>query len=832
MRHRPIIPITAAFVAGIFAAECISAEAWAWLWAAVAALSVSGLLWRLLPGKRVVSAALLVAVAAAGGAWHMHRLEGVGTIRDFCASHGTIARVRGTVLRAPVSKPGRHFTRLSRASSDARRQGCSQFVMRATAIQCGTQWARVSGRLKCKVGDPGLSLHEGDCVETLGKLARIRPPTCPGQFDRLRYAQRKGIAASLFSPVRENVEVIGRASGPRLRHWPAWLRGRVRKSLSESLDPDAFAVSMSMLLGCRECLPQRLSDAFKHTGTVHFLAISGLHVGIMAGFLWLILLAFRTRQETRSCVILAFLLGYGALVGWRPSVTRAVTMMAALFCAPLLRRVWDRASAISMAVLVILLLNPADLFNVGFHLSLAGVLGILLLSPRFTAALFPDAAIVDRLQAPEERPLWWSALPRGLARLFCVSLGAWVATLPLVARSFHLFTPLVVIFNLAAGLLVWLLLSAGMLVVLTAGMLAPVAAPFIQWSSHVLLAVVAHGERIPGCYFHVVGPSVAWVCVYYLLVCLWLGRRRLLVRRRPILILTLLVANAYVFAHGRPVRHRALRATFLDVGHGLSVFVELPGGRTLLYDVGSGGYPAMGATKVAPFLWASNLERIDAVVLSHSDSDHYNGLPALADRVKIGSIVTSESFMRSAVGKGLEALARKHKIRLVCAGSGDRLCLSESADIKVLHPPRQCPILRRLSTNDRSLVLRIESNGRSVLLTGDAKTAAWVMIRASGDHTKSDVVSAPHHGSFFEGYRHFVADHARAIAVVSNRRGDMSQDAEAEWARAGIQLFQTALLGATRVTLAPERLLVDVWRGGRWKSVAQRRTHQSPAPIH
>ena len=471
-----------------------------------------------------------------------------------------------------------------------------------------------------------------------------------------------------------------------------------------------------------------------------------------------------------------------------------------------------------MAVLVILLVNPADLFSIGFHLSLAGVLGIMLLTPRLSGALLGDILWVDRLQAPEERSPWRRALPRGLARLLCVSLGAWVATAPLVAHHFHLFTPLVVLFNLVAGFMVWLILCAGMAVVVTAGFAAVVAAPVIQWSSRVLLELVANGERVPGCYFYVIGPSLLWVCVYYTVLGVWMMRERLCLRRRAAWAIVLLAANVYVLTHARHAAPDHPRVTFLAVQHGLSALVEFPDRRTLLYDAGSARYPAMGGNIVAPFLWASGLRRIDAVVLSHADADHYNGLPALAERVGIGSIITSECFRRSAAGEAVASTARKHRIPLLTAGTGDRVCLSPSGDIRVLNPPREGSAVDRLLSNDRSPVLRIECHGRSVLLTGDAETAAWALVRRRGEPRRADLLLVPHHGSLFEGYRSFVQGYADEVAVASNKAGTMSAAARAEWRGAGATLIETGEAGATRVTLAPDRVLVETWRGGRWQA--------------
>ena len=524
MGHRPAIPLVAVYVLGVMCAERLSTDAHHWLMVAGALAILSSVAVWQLPGRRISTAILLLAVTAGAGAWHSCRQETVGTITRFCSIEGTIVLVRGVVREAPVAKPRQASPLLSGTSTRSTAYpAIARYGLDARAIRCGATWVPASGILKCTVKDPGLALDEGHVVEVLGLLRRIRPPTNPGQFDYACHAKRHGTAACLRSSVAQNINVIGRDTSNPLRLPFAWLRSRVTWILRGSLAQEPFAVCASMLLGRRAHLPDELGEAFRRTGTVHFLAISGLHTGLMAGSLWFALSLCGVPQRGRASVVIPFLLAYGQLVGWRPSVTRSVVMMGVLFSAPLMLRVWDRASGVAVGALAVLVLNPADLFNPGFQLSVAGVLGIVLISPRIQSILFGDSTHIDRLQAADERSLWRRALPRNFGHVFFASMGAWLATLPLVAYHFHLFAPFQIVFNLVAGLLVWVLLAFGMLLVVTAGLAGPATLPFVGWASRTLIATVWVCHRMPGCYHYVVGPSTAWIVLYYALLVLWLA---------------------------------------------------------------------------------------------------------------------------------------------------------------------------------------------------------------------------------------------------------------------------------------------------------------------
>jgi len=278
----------------------------------------------------------------------------------------------------------------------------------------------------------------------------------------------------------------------------------------------------------------------------------------------------------------------------------------------------------------------------------------------------------------------------------------------------------------------------------------------------------------------------------------------------------LLAANGYVFLGQRRSTDDVTQVTFLDVGHGLSVLTTLPNGSTVLYDVGSSGYPNVGKDIVAPALWANGLRRIDTVVLSHPDADHFNGLTSLAERIELGSIVTTEEFLSSRFGRRLTEYAERRQIPVSVAASGDRVQLGRSSTTTALHPPQPARASTLLSSNDGSLVLRVESSGRAVLLTGDAEAAAWSTIRSTARITRADLISLPHHGSYFPGYLDFVRPHARAVAVASCR-GRLPASTATDCSNAGVYVVSTAASGAAKITLTPRQTRVETFQRGQWR---------------
>jgi competence protein ComEC len=190
---------------------------------------------------------------------------------------------------------------------------------------------------------------------------------------------------------------------------------------------------------------------------------------------------------------------------------------------------------------------------------------------------------------------------------------------------------------------------------------------------------------------------------------------------------------------------RPLACNFVAVGHGVSVLVELPDGRNLLYDAGRLGSPLAGVRPISAVLWSRGISHLDAVVVSHADADHFNALPELLDRFSVGVVYVSPvMFEREPPAvKELHAAIKRRGIEIRKRSAGDHMLESTGLTIKLLHPTAKGVIG---SDNANSIVLLIEYAGRRVLLTGDLESPGLDDV-LDEEPLDCDVVLAPHHGS-------------------------------------------------------------------------------------
>jgi len=257
-------------------------------------------------------------------------------------------------------------------------------------------------------------------------------------------------------------------------------------------------------------------------------------------------------------------------------------------------------------------------------------------------------------------------------------------------------------------------------------------------------ALVSLGQRLPMAYFFVADVPTWWLWIFY--VGLLLG-----------------IVSPFVWRHGRwallvgagwltlgillqvlPHRPGEFRCTFVSVGHGGCTVIESPNGRVIVYDAGSTAGPDVTRRHVAPFLWSRGIRRIDELILSHGDLDHFNGVPQLADRFAIGRVISTPTFAERGIAGMRKALAalESHGLEVDVVQKGMRW-EEDGVSFEVLHPPIDGP---KKNENARSLVLLVKHAGFSMLLTGDLEEEGLTKVLAL-PRQPVDVLMAPHHGS-------------------------------------------------------------------------------------
>jgi competence protein ComEC len=688
---------------------------------------------------------LALASAAFGAAYHHWQREtyAADDIGNFATIEPRPARLRGIVAEEPhitwhpIHNPLRSFP-----TSDT-----SHAVLEVSQLMAADDWISVSGRAQLIVSGHLRNLHVGDEVEIDGRLLKPEGPANPGELDYASYLRDQHIQAMV------QVRKTTRAVHPIKPGWAWTLTGRLavirgwgERQIQEFIDEDSSPVATALLLGEGSAVTVEDWEKYVRSGVVHVLIISGQHLMLLSVFLWGVLRLAGVRRRQGAWLVGLFLLSYALLTGGRPPVMRAAVIMGVFCLAIYLRRPVLSANSLALAWIVIALLNPTDLFSIGCQLSfLAVVILYWGTSQWFCAEQDPLQRLVE-----ESRPAWLQGLRwigRRVLQMYAITWVILLLQAPLVASRHHLITPIgFIIGPLVIGLALISLIS-GFLLLLSCFALKPLAPLFAVITETGLSAcekVVNWSDQLTWGHWYVCDVPIWWLWIFYPALLIVLTHASLRQRWRWVTTVGIGWLCVGLLAGGSRPAADELRCTMLAVGHGGCTVLEMPDGRTVLYDAGAMNGPDVTRRQIAPFLWNRGVRRIDEMILSHADLDHFNGLPALLERFPVGQVTSTATFADKSTPGVRETLAalERHHIPLRIVQAGHRLSAGP-VEIEVVHPLGTKPEGKE---NFRSLVLVVEHADHRIMLTGDLEGPGLARV-VNLPPPQVDVLMAPHHGS-------------------------------------------------------------------------------------
>lgn len=614
--------------------------------------------------------------------------------------------------------------------------------------------------------------------------------------------------------------------------------------IGEALPEPEAGLTAAMLIGLRDLVARDVAEDFRTSGLSHVVAISGFHMALLAAMAGALLRPIARRP--RSLMLLAIVAGYSVLAGASPSVLRAALMCGVVVVARETGRRGQAATALALTVLLLLLVEPAAISDVGFQLSVAATAGLLRWGGPFSAALRP--------RLPARLPGW-------LVEALAISLAAQLATLPLVLFHFGRLSLVAPLANLlAAPLIAPSMIAGGAALAIgaldAAGLPQLLLAPAQTACALLVGAIVAIARLCAGLPFasvelppplDLVGAAAAVLLVAAMLLPRGGGRRVVADTRRPqpkaaagrlraamagtLVALALLVA---LVGAARP--DGRLHMTVLDVGQGDAILLRGPAGSRMLVDTGPDPDRLLAELDRRLPVWD---RRLDLVVITHPHEDHVAGLALLLERYDIGAIAEPGMI---GLGPGDAAFRRRlaelgRTTQILAAG--DRLAL-DGVEALVHWPlPGRVPLRPSgggKDVNNVSIVLELRHGQRRLLLTGDVEEEIDPLLLANGIAPAGgppiDVLKVAHHGSATASTDALLESLRPQVAVVSAGSGNpYGHPAPATVARleaAGAQLFRTDLDGSIEIVTDGESLSVSS-TGGR-PTAATPRLAAPPGP--
>lgn len=704
-----------------------------------------------------------------------------------------------------IHEISRDGTELKLTLADCTISGYKEFVWK----EAGGCEARISAAA-------GQELCAGNKIRVYGKLNVAREASNPGQFDAFRYYAGQGVYATVRAvktEVMDDSVFYFTQTMYQCREW-------IKEIFSKLYQEKEAGILTAMLVGDKTLLPEEVKELYQRSGISHILAISGLHISLLAMGLYRLLLRFGIPLAMRLFVAAVFLLFYVLFTGGSTSAWRATLMCLTLLLSYAVRRSYDTISALAAAAILVTALSPLELKNAGFLLSFGAVLGVVAAKEIETAA----RRWRKEQQKKHQKRLNFSAAGNALlysGMITCI-------TTPISLTFFYEFSPYGVLLNLLVLPFVSIILVGG-LCSLAIAIVSVEAASVAAGGTHLLLGwyefVCTLSQKLPFAQLLVGEPKIWQLAGYYFIFACLLY---LLLRKKRTehnILPSWSYLCLFVLAWGILLlpRCQGFRLSFLDVSQGDCIVVTTKEQETLLFDCGSTDVGAVGEYRLTPFLKQQGIAVIDIATVSHMDADHVNGIKELllqmrsyngkADAarnydgsISIAKLVLPKVLEPSEAYLELVALAEEKNVTVRFLEAGEHLMeQGSSVEVTCLSPKNADK-----PENDTSLVFLLETKEAEVWLMGDAGVEversllkSMKELRDREENEAEDrlcILKAGHHGSRTSSDAAFLQSLSPDIVVLScgykNRYGHPHKEVLETLENMGVTIYRTDWNGA------------------------------------
>ena len=661
------------------------------------------------------------------------------------------------------------------------------FPFKVEQVDLGRKTIRTNGNIYVSIPANALSLQYGERVIIRGRLSPFQNYSNP-------LMQAAGKAYGLNASFLEKLPGTG---GHPLKKATLWFSERFNAVLLKILPQKEASLLGSVLLGTSVSpLPQDLKDNYRKAGLIHLLVVSGTQVSILIGVclsitrilnlpLWLSILI-------TSCFnfLLTVVAGAGASI-LRAAIRGEITLLGLLF-----EREKEFYTALAVSALALLIVDPLSLFDIGFQLSFAATWSLVYVAP---------------------------VLEKKMPAMLAISLGPILVTSPIIAFYFSQVSLGALVSNLLVLPWVEFMVILGFLTTILGFIFLPLA-QVLGGTIWLMLTVLDWIAKIiasfPGACFYILAPNLFLMAGYYaaLIIFVELLRKddKLKITAKRIAFALFLFAAVFVWsqlASATTYGSKELTVTFLDVGQGDSILLEVPDGKKILIDGGGvepkrggekEGKDAVGEKVVVPFLHRKGINSLDMVILTHPHADHLGGLNKVLEEIKVDAVLDSGQVYASRAYQRFKALVAKNQIKYTIARAGQTIAFNPEIKGLIFNPVLPFLTMTNSDPNNNSIVLRLVYGQVSFMLTGDMEKEGEERVLGSGfGPLTSTVLKVGHHGSNTSTSDEFLRRVNPQAAVISvgknNRYRHPRPETLDKLQKAGVKLYRTDENGAVTV---------------------------------
>jgi competence protein ComEC len=649
------------------------------------------------------------------------------------------------------------------------------------------------------------TMKPGCKIEVTGRYLKGREKRNPGEFDYNKYLMSKGVSGIIIIDTLINIRVV-ETSTSYIDNTVFQIRKFINSQINSLHSKETSSLLRGLILADRKEIDKETKTQFINSGVVHVLAVSGLHVGFIA--LIFMVLFGRFNLYLRSIFTIAGLLGFMFITGVPPSVFRATVMAVVIIAAFLTNRSTNIFNSLAIAALIILIMNPEEIYSPGFQLSFSAVIAIGIIYPMISRA-------ISNLKIK-------SKIVRYVLLFIAVSLAAQIGTLPFTLIYFGKLSVIALIVNLAVIPIIGIIISLAVTTLFLSTILPSLASYYAaanDFVTNILLTIIEFAGELSYSHIRIPGYSIYDAIIFYLFLTIFLyfiGKFKSRIAGLVLLMFT--VANISLFSFfddKKLLPDNRLSVFMIDVGQGDAFLVKFPNNKTALIDAGEATYYFdNGERIIIPLLNYLGIDKIDYGFVSHIDLDHYGGFISLILNDKIGGIYKPSFDSLQNKDVRFEKFLKDQNIPVTYYDSQLIEVGNSRAYVLV---DKETSDYYNLSSNNSSGIIKIVFGNSAFLFIGDAEMRAEkILTDGYQDFLNVNVLKVGHHGSKTSTSDEFIEMTSPKYALISagikNKFGHPDETVISKLETNDTEIFRTDLSGGLMLTSNGEEVFVTPWR--------------------
>lgn len=618
----------------------------------------------------------------------------------------------------------------------------TKYILKIDTINSNKKYKNTKVILYTKKGKE--TLKYGDKIELVGNFKLAQERRNPGGFDYRFYLKTKKIYGIVTTKntkklKENNVNIISMIANKT---------ANVIKNQSKKLLKNKEAcLLIGLLIGDTDEIDEETKEDFRNSNLTHMLAVSGLHVSYVLLAVNYIITKVKIHKKLSKIIVMLLILFFILVTGATPSVLRAGTMTIYLIIGGIFYRRISVFSSLNLSLLVIIIMNPYCLFDVGLQLSYAGTIGIVYLYPIIKEKIYNKANSI------------------------LITISANIVIIPIMLYNFNTISLTFFISNLLAGPIIGIIIILGFSIIIISLIFFPIANIFSKILNLLIILFLNTAKacaNLPFSKIFIITPTLKFIFLYYCLLVFIIIKERIQIRiniklRNKVIAILIILVIINPIKYFSNIKQSNLKIYFVDVGQGDSTCIVTPKNKVILIDGGGNSKDEnydIGKQILLPYLLDKKINKIDYCIVSHFDSDHCGGLMYILKNLKVKNIIIGNQYEEYENYKEFIKIAKDKKINIRVVEAGEKITIEKNLYIDVLWPINRKKMVIQNAINNNSLVFKLRYINFSMLFTGDIEEIAEKEIldkyKENTEFLKSTILKVAHHGSKTSSTKEFI----------------------------------------------------------------------------